>query len=233
MMTSRPLEIDEELSLMRPNLKSTPLDPDREVVHGLWMSLAVRYRTQLIPKKVAMEMVLLDKIASRFGFADGASFLESYATTLGRRIYVPFGIGIPDPEWPLWSQIGTALHEHQHVVQMVRAGGLPAYARDYLLSSAKRASLEADAYACNLFVTYQRYGEVPDTAIDWVIRSLEDAYYVTTKDLSVVRAMLKSYAAAIESGGVPNEVCKIATIWMQKNAPHLWKTRVELRSEEP
>ena len=100
---------------------------------------------------------------SRINVLDKDEFLRRYTTTIGKRIYTPFDVGVPDERYDLWRQISVCVHEHQHVEQLLRDGWLK-FAGRYLVSSAARAAYEAEAFRCNMELHYWRYGEIPDLA---------------------------------------------------------------------
>ena len=66
----------------------------------------------------------------------GTEFLGSFTTTIGKRIYTPFDIGVPDERYDLWGQISVCVHEHQHVEQLLRDGWLK-FAGRYLVPDSK------------------------------------------------------------------------------------------------
>src|SRR5688500_12457826 len=100
-------------------------EPTPTIVQGLWSHLANEFDTTIVEKASAPEMQVAAFALERIGVMNGEEFLRQYATTLGRRVYVPFRMGVPERGWTLWSQLTVAVHEHQHVVQLDEHGAIP------------------------------------------------------------------------------------------------------------
>src|SRR5262245_36467716 len=105
------------------------------------------FGTTVIDKRGAVEMRLVARALDALGILNRERFLDSFATTIRRRIYLPFEIGGGD-QGDLWHQIVLCVHEHQHVVQHDRRG--LRYEIAYLTDRTERARLEAEAYRCHL-----------------------------------------------------------------------------------
>ncbi|CAN0566216.1 unnamed protein product, partial [Laminaria digitata] len=120
---------------------------------------------------------------------------ERYTTVWGRRIYPCFQVGQGDED-ALWSQIVVCVHEHQHVEQFEREGFLP-YTLSYLTSSRKRALYEAEAYGCNLEMSWLRTSRMPD--LDRMAAKLLD-YGCDVEDVRAARAHFEHIAHRITQG---------------------------------
>lgn len=118
-----------------------------QLVKSLWMDLSVQFRSRVIDKRGRLFMRFLAFFVALGSPMSKADFLESYATTIFRRIYVPFKVGVADENWSLYQQFTLAVHEHQHVVQSRRDGWLR-YAWRYLRSTRARALYEAECLLC-------------------------------------------------------------------------------------
>src|SRR5688572_23673694 len=114
------------------------------------------FRAKTFAKASAAEMRAIGWALDLMGIRDQGAFLRHSATTVGRRIYVPFEIGEPVGGWTLWEQIATCVHEHQHIAQSDREGSVR-FAWRYLRDKAQRAIFEAEARAAEMDLHFWRY----------------------------------------------------------------------------
>jgi hypothetical protein len=138
------------------------------------------------------------RVLRLMGVVDTDAFLHHFATTIGRRIYLPFDRGTPADGWSLWGQIMVLAHECQHVAQYDALGPLR-FTWQYLGSTAGRTKLEAEAYRCQLELQHWRTGQIPsphDLAAS--LRS----YAVTDPDVKVAETMLAMSAESVKAGGL-------------------------------
>lgn len=189
-----------------------------EIVRGLWAHLSRTLGTTVVSKPNAIEMRIIASALATLGILDADTFLREYATTLGRRIYLPFTVGVANSEWGLWSQMLTAVHEHQHVVQLDDHGPV-AFAARYLGSRSRRALIEAEAYRTSLELHYWRFGTVPP--IDGMAKRVLHGYGLRDADIQVVQRVLELSAGAIGRGAVVSRASKIAIDWLNQHAPGL------------
>ncbi|WP_200846982.1 hypothetical protein, partial [Arthrobacter sp. 18067] len=112
-------------------------------VWAFYQHMQSRLRTKTANKADSLEMQLAAEALQRMGILDRQRFLEKYATTVGRTLYLPFGVVVPKGGWALWAQVVVCVHEHQHVVQHDEEG--PSYELAYLTSAASRARYETEA----------------------------------------------------------------------------------------
>ena len=184
-------------------------------VRALWSFLQRKYRTDVIDKRRSPEMRVAAWFIERFAKIPVHTFMTRYATTIGRRIYVPFIIGDPSRGFGLWEQAVLAVHEHQHVEQLKRDGWLK-FALTYLASSKARAAYEADAYRTALELEYWKSGHVPP--IRPYAERLSD-YGCNSRDIEMARKMLVASARTIVRGGVVTPAAKMAIAWLDEHAP--------------
>jgi hypothetical protein len=141
---------------------ATPMTPPSPAqFQKLLRSLEREYGVEFIDKRDAAEMKLVAEFLRAIGVMDPQTFLTSYATTIGWKVYLPFTPGEPSGLWTdlLW-QYYTPLHEAVHKLQYARFGG-PVYAWDYVVSSEIRAAvLEAEAYLIQLEMGWHCEGKV-------------------------------------------------------------------------
>lgn len=190
----------------------------RATVVGLWDHMRRRFGTTTVSKPSASEMRLLADVLGRLGVVDAQAFLTRYATTIGRRIYVPFEVGVPQRGWSLWSQLSICVHEHQHVVQLDEHGPIP-FALRYLGSRSGRALLEADAYRTSLELHYWRFGELP--RLDGMAHAVLSGYALRTEDVEIAQRVLELSGEAIQRGAVITRAGRAAIDWLQADAPEL------------
>ena len=184
-----------------------------ETVRGLWAFMQDRYRTTVHAKADALEMVAVGFALERMGVLSAEEFLKRYATTLGRRIYVPFAIG---EGADLWGQMALCAHEHQHVEQLDREG--LSFVWNYLSRPAKRALYEADAYVTTLEMHFWRTGEL--LSADDLSAQLR-AYAVGETDIAVARQALAMASVTVRAGGIVTGAARVALGWLEANAPEL------------
>jgi hypothetical protein len=114
---------------------------------------------ELIPKRRSRLCRTIDRFLRVVTFGGQRAFLSHYATTLGRRIYLPDDWGAR----PAADRLCTLHHEAVHVAQFARWGFLP-MAIVYLLLpvpvgfAAGRAWLEWEAYRETVVAVWQLYG---------------------------------------------------------------------------
>jgi hypothetical protein len=192
---------------------ASSLDVQPETVRALWAFMQDRYRTSVRSKADATEMVVVAYALERMGILSAQAFLRQYATTIGRRIYLPF---TPGEGVDLWAQIVTCVHEHQHVEQLDREG--LEFAFNYVARPAKRALYEAEAARSNMEMHFWRTGQVPSA--DAIASGLR-AYGLSEADVAAAREALRMSAVTVRAGGVVNGASRAALEWLEANAPEL------------
>jgi hypothetical protein len=180
-------------------------------VEALWQAMLRRFRATRISKSSAFEMQLVASFLSAAGITDRNEFLKHYATTIGRRIYLPFAPGLEQDGWTLWAQVIVCAHECQHVVQLDRVGTLPFYFQ-YVTSTAKRTMFEAEAYRSALELSWWRSKTMPSPKD--LAASLR-GYGVTKDDLLVAEKALAMSAEAVRRGAVMNVASRAVIEWLE------------------
>lgn len=195
----------------------TPGNPSPDTVRGLWRHMQSEFHSSVIHKRGAPEMEAAASLLSAGGIPISRDqFLDSYATTIGPRVYIPFDIGVAG-RFTLLDQLYLAVHEHDHVAQSRRDG--LRYEQLYMTDSGARAAYEAEAMAAEAEVQYWLTATLPN-AYDRV-RSL-GAYGCTTADIQVALEILLSRYASILSGVRSSEAAHSAITYLQ--------TRTNLRT---
>ncbi len=192
--------------------------PTPAMVVGLWDHLRRTFGTTVVSKPGASEMRALADLLGRLGIVDARAFLSEYATTLGRRIYIPFAVGRAERGWSLWQQIIAAVHEHQHVVQLDEHGSL-AFAVRYIGSRSGRALLEAEAYRTSLELHYWRFNALP--RLEGMAQAVLGGYGLRKDDIEVAQRVLELSALAIGRGAIVSRAGKVAIEWLARHAPAL------------
>lgn len=205
------MELLRSLPLIRNLIRSD--QPRSEQVAAFWAHMQAHYGTCLVNKLSSTEMDLLGQALDALGVLDRVRFLDGFATTVGKRIYVPFEPGVPRSDWDLWSQIVVCVHEHQHVAQHLRLG-LEFEAR-YLGDRAARANYEIEAMRSNLELAYWRTGKTPSTKA--LAEQLYD-YGCRSGDVAVASKALALAAVSVRSGAVLNDASKVAIDWLNEHA---------------
>jgi hypothetical protein len=179
--------------------------------------MTYRFGASVVDKKNAVEMQLVSKLLDSLSIVDQSAFLQHFTTTLGRRIYIPFEIGIPTADWSLWGQIMVCAHECQHIVQYDELGALK-FAWQYITKTAGRTKLEAYAYRCQLELNFWRTGQL--LSAHELASSLK-SYGVTAADIQVAETMLKMSGESVCRGAVINPTSRAAMDWLNLHAPEI------------
>ncbi|MBZ0232730.1 MAG: hypothetical protein K8M05_10405 [Deltaproteobacteria bacterium] len=193
---------------------SRNLEP--EDVRAFWKFMQDHYGTSVIAKDDATSMKAIATLLEALGVMDREIFLRDYTTTIGKKIYTPFEVGVAQPGWDLWQQIVVCVHEHQHVVQHVRDG--LAYEAGYLADTSTRARHEAEAYLTNIELHHWRYGVIPTPR-----RFAEKLAHYACKDQDIAWAAkyLTLVAETVRMGGAVTEAGAVALDWLDEHLPEL------------
>ena len=190
-----------------------------EDVRAFWQYMQSRFGTSVVNKRDAVEMQVVAHALQLLGIQSRDRFLQNFTTTLGRRIYTPFTVGVGDPTWSLWAQLVVCVHEHQHVIQ--RNNNAITFELSYLFSKAARAHWEAEAYRSDLELQFWRYGSVPSPKE--LAEKLLD-YGCRREDVEVAAKELALSAASVRRGAVLNEATHAALGWLNEHLPGLRAT---------
>src|SRR5262249_6579697 len=156
-------------------------------------------------------------VLGALGIVNREDFLRRFATTIGKRIYLPFDVGDAAQGWSLWGQVMVLTHECQHIVQY-NANGPLGFSWRYLTNTAARAAFEAEAYRCQLELQWWRTRTLLSPAeLAGSLRS----YGVTEADVQVAQKTLEMSAETLKRGGIVNQASKVAIAWLDANAPEL------------
>ncbi len=211
---------------MKGFLQSLPVvgrvffDVRPEEVWAFWRFMQDHFRTTALNKRDALEMQLVAQALDALGIQSRYRFLRNFTTTIGRRIYTPFEVGVPRGGWDLWSQIVVCVHEHQHIVQHDREG--LSFEVSYLADRAARGRWETEAYRSNLELHFWRYGTTPSALR--LAEVLSD-YGCRPEDVEVAAKSLALSAVSVRKGAVLNEATHVALRWLDEHLPRL-RTRV-------
>lgn len=163
------------------------LTPD--TVAQLWSLMTAAYGTTVIDKRNAPEMRLVSR------FLPTPNFLERYATTIGKRIYLPFIPGEVSDRWSLVGQVAVCAHEHQHVEQLNRDG--LRFLLGYITNTSRRAVYEVEAYRTTLELQWFLTGSMadPDGYADGLVN-----YGCRASDVETARKTLELAADSVRAG---------------------------------
>ena len=161
-------------------------------------------------------MGLIATFLDSLGITDKSKFLSSFTTTIGRKIYTPFDIGVETEKHSLWSQIVICVHEHQHIVQHDREEAL--FEITYLTDSDSRCRYEIEAYRSNLEINYWRYGKTPNAK---QLAQVLENYGCSEVQISIAAQALTLANVSIRQGIVTNEASMVALGYLNTNLEHL------------
>lgn len=187
------------------------------LVRELWKHFQQKYGTKVCAKASATEMRAAAWALNKMGITGTRDFLEHFVTTIGHTVYTPFVVGVPSAGWSLWRQVSVCAHEHQHVVQLERDGVIKFFAK-YLLSAARRAEMEVEAYRCDLELWWWHRGELLDVGD---LAAQLSSYGCRKEDVVAAERSLRSAALTVEHGGLVGESSKAAVSWLAAHAGDL------------
>lgn len=190
------------------------LQPDD--VRAFWTHMMEHYGSESLAKDDATSMKAVAFVLDQLGVMDKDKFLRDYTTTIGRKVYTPFEIGVAQPGWELWAQVTVCVHEHQHVVQHVRDGLL--FEASYVADTSARARHEAEAYLTAIELHHWRYGTIPPPR-----RFAEKlaAYACTEQDILWAAKYLTLAAETVRLGGLVTEAGAVAIDWLDEHLAEL------------
>ena len=173
-----------------------------EIVQGLWTHMGREFGFEVITKATSEEMQLAGRALEAMGIQSAETFLNEYTTTIGRKIYIPFEIGVSreDGRYSLLSQVLVCGHEATHVCQFLRPTG-GQFVVEYLLDPSRRASYEVEAMRTDMEVYRWLYDG--ERALD-PRRKAETLYHYgcPSVDVDVAEKALNMVAVSIGLGAV-------------------------------
>jgi len=193
------------------------MNPTPELVKDFWKHMTGVYNAEVVDKRDSALMNLIADGLSALGVTDKQAFLTRFTTTIGRRIYTPFEVGVETSLHSLWGQMVICPHECQHVAQLDEIGELQFEAR-YLISSMARAEFEVAGYRCNLEMDHWRYGKIVDVH---ELAGRLRGYGCSSAEISVAERMLSIAALTVNAGGVVSEAFSVAKLWLDMYAGEL------------
>ena len=183
-----------------------------DLVRSFTQFMVNRFGAKVIRKNDATEMRLVGWFLGTMGILDKTRFINGFATTVGRRIYLPFEPGDLSLDVSLWSQVATIVHECQHVVQYDKFGAV-SFVSKYLGSTAGRTSLEVDAYTTAIELEWWRSQRKIDPAS---LALLMKDYAVKDLDIKVAAVCLRTIAETVWSGAVVTTTSRAAINWFER-----------------
>lgn len=193
-------------------------EPTPATVRAFVEHMLAEYGGKLTPKADAWEMRAAGSLLGALGILTAKSFADDYTTTIGSTVYAPFHPGDEGTGWTRWSQIEVIAHECQHLHQK-RERGLR-HEADYLTSSARRAHIEAEAYAVNAALHHWHHGVIESWWPGWRAESLR-SYGCSAQDVEVATAHLRMIAGSVRRGVVVSHAARTAIMWLDEHAPYL------------
>ncbi len=185
-------------------------------VVNLWGHLADHYGTKVIPKETSPLMRACGSALSLARIQSRDQFMQHYTTVIHRRIYLPYALDEPAPDYVLWRRVATGVHEHQHVAQAVRDGFIR-FASTYLTSQRARALYEAEAYGCD--IELMRWAGRSVRTSESIADGLKE-YGCNAENRELALEALRVYEN--DDGPPRNEATLIAIEWLAENVAGLF-----------
>lgn len=180
-------------------------------VEALWAYMLKRFNASVADKQSSFQMQAVATFLAAIGVVDRTAFLQQYATTLGRRIYIPFVPGQPRGNWSLRAQVIVCAHECHHVHQYETLGGAM-FSYQYVASRARRTLLEVEAYRVSMELEHALGGHL--SAPGELAVKLK-AYGVKDADVAVATKMLTASERTVRAGGLTSPASKAAIDWLK------------------
>jgi hypothetical protein len=162
-----------------------------------WDKMCKHYGTSWKYKKDAWEAKAIGKALDAANIVKYSKWMNSYATILGRTIYLPFKPGQESDKYTTVRQVSLCVHEHQHYHDACERGKV-LWSWEYLRSSKKRAIAEASGYKTNIEMYLWFYGKIRNP--EFIIDILTSAYKCDMKDALLAEGMLDRYVMRLERG---------------------------------
>lgn len=180
-----------------------------EDAHAFWAYMGAQTGGRVVDKRTAPEMQVIAEALGAAGLLTPEVFLEEYATTIGRTIYVSDLDALPP-----WDSILLAVHEHQHVIQYGARG--PGFAWRYLSEPAYRTSAEVEAMRAAMEVDYVRRGA---TRAPRELAAGLRSYAVSPADVRTAERMLEQARVILGRGAPPTvEAARLAYPWLRSRS---------------
>jgi hypothetical protein len=180
-----------------------------QIVKDFAKYMTNKFGATIIDKNDAAGMKMIAMFLDMMGILHANDFMDDFSTTIGRRIYLPFVPGAATPS--LHAQVELIVHELQHVEQYNSSPFK--FIRQYLLSDAKRAQYEAEAYSTNMEMYWWYCGKLLNYK---TLAGLLYNYSCDADDVIVVVKHLRICGEVVKRGGVYNEVSKVAIKWLNR-----------------
>jgi len=174
-----------------------------EMVVSAWDHMRRYYNTKIVSKEDQELMQMIGRSLDIMGIMDKERFLETYTTTVGDVIYIPFEIGVGTDKHPLHTQLYICGHEHQHYVQY--RDGRMQFMLEYLSDSTYRAKYEAQAMHTSMEIRWWHKQSLPN--IPSYAMKLHN-YNCPQIDIDVTEKSLKITSKVVKQGGVTTEAGK-------------------------
>jgi hypothetical protein len=195
-----------------PTIRHHALTP--ALVIDLYGYMSGVYHSKVVPKGTSGAMKAAGWALDLMGIQDAQTFATRYTTTIGRTIYLPYALGETQDSAVLAKQIGTCVHEHQHVEQYDNGGWRWQWA--YLTDPSARARYEAEAYATDIEMAFWYNGARLDP---YALAAKLKAYGCGAGDVAVAARILAASASIAWRGGVAHTPSRRAIAWLETHAP--------------
>lgn len=189
---------------------SHPTNVTSEMTRKFWKEALAKWDGSVKDKNDSDFMKTVGWFLDKIGIQDKDTFLNSFTTTIGKTIYIPFEIGSSD-NYTLWDQITVCVHELVHIQQYKDAP--VEFSVGYVTDRSSRAEYEAQAYATGLELNYWRYGRLYN--IPERMKTLF-SYGLDQKHVDYAAEYLESIGETIVQGASVNEVAAWALTWLEK-----------------
>jgi len=184
-----------------------------KLVQDFWAFMHNKYGTTAKSKADAVEMKVISHILDVLKVTDKDAFLSHFVTTIGKTIYIPFTVGVPNDTWSLEGQIHVCMHEHQHVIQSQDVGETM-FALRYLLDSTWRATYEGEGYRCNMTLNFWDTGMPPD--VEPYLKSITN-YGLDAASLAFFEQYMRMSVSSIAEGAIPDEATRVTIAWLKSH----------------
>jgi len=185
----------------------------KEKIEQFWNFMLKEFDGEVVDKNTSNFMSTIGWALDTIGVVDQEVFIKRFVTVIPPKIYIPFELGVANDVWDLEDQITVCVHECQHLYQANKDGIIP-FSVQYLTNKQSLAAYEAQAYVCNLELSWFLHKRLPD------IKRLSEylySYNGTSKEVSFMRLYLEACADPIQQGALITQSSKVAIPWLKEN----------------
>ncbi len=193
-------------------------EPTPDLVRDFVGDITAHFGATVVDKRTAVEMHFAARVLRGLGVVCCDHFLHHFASTLGRRIYLPFEVGTPADGFALWGQVVAITHACQRVAQYDTLGIVRSVLARLGTARGLHTRRDEEAYRTVLELQFWRLGRLATAReLAFAVKSLG----ATEADVDCADAAIDRYEDRVELGAVATHAGRFAVDWLDEHAPEL------------